>query len=118
MKKHPYKIKVYYNNNSDLGKKTIAYAKSISNYVTGINYCSDSFTTTIWRDLLNRMQLTPKELLDKANPKYQATLRGHEFDDEGWLNIMMKNPDLIKAPIVVYGDQVKLCLKPSDILKM
>lgn len=118
MKKQENEILIYYDRNSSRAKKVLAYARAITPHVNEVEYHKTQFTATMWRQLLNRLSLEPKSLLNKANPYYQLNLRGRDFDDEGWLNILIKNPDLIKAPIVVKGDRAILCNSPTDILKL
>ena len=40
-----------------------------------------------------------------------------ERDDEGWLNVLKKNPFLIKWPIVFHEGRVYLCQSPSEIFR-
>ena len=117
MKKPENEILIYYDRNSSRAKKVLAYARTISRHVNEVEYHRTSFTPTMWKQLLQRLNMKPKSLLNKANPYYQLNVRGRDFDEEGWLNILIRNPDLIKAPIVVKGSQAILCNNPTDILK-
>jgi arsenate reductase len=60
----------------------------------------------------------PKELMNKAHPYYQANIRGKEFTDEDWLNVIKYNPSLLKAPIAIRGDKAVLCTNATDIYKL
>jgi len=72
----------------------------------------------MWRDILDMLGLEPKHLLNKADPKYQKEIRGKSFDEEGWLNVLVNNPCLIKAPIAIMHDHAVLCITPKDIYKL
>lgn len=111
-------IMLYYDPNTSVGKKTRAYAYSLTPHINDIEYHKVKFTTTIWRQLLSLLELEPKELLNKAHPYYQEHIRGRKFDDEGWLNILMRNPDLIKGPIVIKGTKAILCTNPTDVYRL
>jgi arsenate reductase len=76
------------------------------------------FNGAIWNDLLQKLKMRPKDLLNRSDPKYQNELAGKSFDDEGWINILLKNPCLIKAPIALMHDKAVLCVKPKDIYKL
>ncbi len=115
---HPTELIIYYDNNSNSSRQTLAYAKSMSNHVNAIPYNSGAISKTKWREVLKLLQLTPKELMNRADPKYQAQIKGHEFDTESWLNILASNTDLIKAPIAIYRNKAILCNSPTDILKL
>jgi arsenate reductase len=118
MKTQENEILVYYDKNSSRAKKVLAYARSISRHVNEVEYHRTSFTPTMWRSLLNRLDLSAKSILNKAHPYYQSEVRGRDFNEEDWLNILINNPDLIKAPIVVKGKRAILCNNPQDILQL
>ena len=68
--------------------------------------------------ILRSLDVHPKDLLNKAHPYYQENIRGREFDEEDWLTVLAKNPELIKAPIAVRGRRAILCNNPTDIYKL
>ena len=72
----------------------------------------------MWRDILDMLDMEPKHLLNKSDPKYQKEIRGKSFDEEGWLNVLVNNPCLIKAPIAIMHNQAVLCITPKDIYKL
>ena len=61
--------------------------------------------------------LRPKDILDKSQVYYQENLRGREFQDEDWLNVLINNPSLIRSPIAVRGEQAMMLDNPTDIYK-
>ena len=109
---------IYYNRESSRAKKVLAYARTVAPNINEVEYHKTPFTPTMWRRVLDMLQLRPKDLLNRADPYYQTNIRGRDFDDEGWLNILIRNPDLIKAPIVIMGDRAILCNNPTDILQL
>ena len=118
MKRPENEILVYYDRNSSRAKKVLAYARTLSNHISEVEYHKTRFTPTMWRQLLQSLSLEPKALLNKAHPYYQDNVRGRDFDEEGWLNVLIRNPDLIRAPIVVKGSRAILCNNPTDILAL
>ncbi|MCP3933521.1 MAG: glutaredoxin [Bacteroidetes bacterium] len=118
MKTHKREILIYYNPTLNADRKTIAYAKSVSPYIKSYAFSKAPSSTTSWQQILKRINLNPKELLNKAHPYYQEHIRGREFDDESWIKILRKNPDLFKGPIAVRGKHVILCKSPKDIYKL
>jgi arsenate reductase len=115
MKTHENEVMVLYDSASNEGRKTLAYAHTLTPNVKGWDYSLLPLTTTLWKQLLDMLQVHPKELLDKSHPYYQSHIRGHEFDEEGWLNVLRKNTFLIKSPIAVKGNKAVLCTTPQDI---
>ena len=72
----------------------------------------------MWKDILVMLQLEAKDLLNRADPKYQKEMAGKSFDEEAWLDILIKNPCMIKAPIAIMNNKAILCLNPKDIYKL
>jgi len=117
MKTHQAEILLYYDPKSSVGKKTLAYAKSLTPHIRDLDVRKVKFTTTLWKQLLTKLDLLPKHLLNKAHPYYQENIRNRDYDEEGWLNILIKNPDLLIAPIAVNGNKAMLCKSPIDIYR-
>ena len=118
MKIHPNELVLLYHAETPTGKQTRAMAQTLSSNVNEFHYDKVRFTTTIWRSLLDKLELRPKDLLNRAHPDYQSKINGKNLDDEGWLNVIMQHPYLIKAPIAITTKKAILCIKPNDILKI
>ena len=99
-------------------KKVFAYAKSISNQVNVIDLLKTKSTGTLWENILSKLNMSPKELLDKSSPYYQANIRGRDFEERDWTNLLMNNPSLIRGPIVIKGNKARLIDNPTDIYRM
>ncbi|UII30750.1 glutaredoxin [Fulvivirga ulvae] len=109
---------IYHDPSSSTGKQTRAYARSVSNHINEVDLHNVRFTTTLWKEIINMLGCKPKDLLDKSNADYQAKVRGNTFTMTGWLEVLMNNPHLLKAPIAVFNNRAVLCQKPTDILKL
>jgi arsenate reductase (glutaredoxin) len=118
MKMHPNELFFYYNASHQGDKQARAYARSVSRYVNEINMEKEKITTTGWRTILDKLNLRPKDLLNRAHPDYQNQIAGKSWDDESWLHILVKFPHLIKAPIAIKRDKAILCTNPTDVLKL
>ncbi|MTI29732.1 arsenate reductase family protein [Xanthovirga aplysinae] len=115
---HPNELYLLFDPESRDGKSTRAYAYSITPHVNENYYSSAQMTSTFWRELLDMLDLTPKEILNRAHPLYQAKIAGNAFDDEGWLNILKEYPYMIKAPIAIKENRAIFCKTPTDILRL
>ena len=118
MRTHPREILLYYNPESSEDKKTLAYAKSMSKHVRSYAHSQNPSTPTAWKVILRSLDLHPKKLFNKAHPEYQAKLRGKEYDHEGWLRVLQKNPHLLRSPIAIKGNKAILVETPTDIYKL
>ncbi|PZX55424.1 arsenate reductase [Algoriphagus ratkowskyi] len=118
MKTHPSELYFYHSPSQQIDKQTLAYAKSIYQFVNTIDLSKERLTPTQWNTLLLKLNLRAKDLLNRAHPDYQKNIAGKNWDDESWLNILIKSPNLIKAPIASLRQKAILCITPTDILKL
>lgn len=118
MKIHPSELYFYHSSLQPIDKQTKAYAKSISQFVNEIDLMKENITATQWDQILLMLNLRPKDLLNRAHPDYQKMIAGKEWDEESWLNILVRYPHLIKSPIAIFKNKAILCKTPTDILKL
>ncbi len=118
LKTHQDEIMIYCDPESSVGKKVLAYAKGNAPHIKEINYFKNPLSPSMMRALLKQLDLRPKDLLNRAHPYYQENIRGRDFNAEGWLNILIRNPQLIKAPIAVRGQKAILCDNPVNVLQL
>jgi len=118
MKLRDIEMLMLYNPDSTIGKQALAFAQTFSNKINSYAFNTYKISTTRWQDLLEMMNMKPKELLDKSLPLYQEKVKGHEYDDEGWLLILTNHPELIKGVIAVKGNKAIYCQTPSEIFKL
>ncbi len=115
---HPNEMYLYYDPTTTTGKQVRAYARTINDHVNDFDINHVSITETMWEELIEMLNLAPKELLDKSKEEYQEKIRGNSFDKDGWLHVLKCNPHLIKAPIAIYRDKAIMCTNPNDIYKL
>ena len=108
---------LFYNSSDSLGKKARAYAQGLGRKVNYQDLSNSQLSSTTIRVILDALKVSPKELMNKAHPYYQSELRGKDLDEEGWLNVLKKNPFLIKWPIVFQDGNVYLCETPNDVFR-
>ena len=118
MRVHPSEMYFYHSSAQPIDKQTKAYAKSMTKFVNEIDVIKVKVTTTQWNQILRMLALRPKDLLNRAHPDYQNQIAGKDWDDEGWLNILVRFPHLIKSPIAIFRNRAVLCQTPTDILKL
>lgn len=111
-------IIIYYNRDSSSDRKTVAFAHSTGSHISSYTHENAPSTTTGWNTILGNLKMKPKEILNKAHPEYQAKIRGKEFNNRSWMNVIKNNPHLIKAPIAMKGNRAVLCVNPTDIYRL
>ena len=118
MQFHQNELFIYFDPNSSTGKKTRAYASSISKNVNALDSNKIKLTATLWKEIVNMLKLRPKDLMNRSHREYQEKIRGNTFTMTGWLEILAKNPQLLKAPIAIYHNKAIMCERPTDILSL
>ena len=118
MKFHPNEIVLIYDPGSEKGKQCLAYANSISKHVREVNTQNTKISPTSWEQILERLHLEPKEVMDRSSDYYQEKIKGREIDTMGMLEILYHSPNLLAGPIAVHGHKAVLCKTPNDILKV
>ena len=118
MKVHQNEILLYYDPASSVSKKTLAYASSISKSINMVDCGKERFTPTVWRQILNMLSMEPKQIVNKAASYYQSNLRGRNFSQDDWINILAHHPDLIRSPIAIRGNRAVLVDNPTDVLRL
>jgi arsenate reductase len=107
---------LFYNGTDSLGKKTYAYAKSLGEKINFQDLNLAELSSTTLQVILQTLKLSAKDLMNKADPRYKQW-KGKELDNDGWLNVLKKNPYLIKWPILFQNGHVYLCKTPNDVFK-
>ena len=74
-----------------------------------VNYYVAPLNEKKLRDLLKKMNLSPRDLLRKNEQIYRDLgLARDEFTDEQLISLMIEHPDLIQRPIVERGNRAVL----------
>ena len=118
MQFHPNEIFLYFDPNTSAGKQCRAYASGISSNVNAIDWHQVKLTSTLWKKIINLLELRPKDLMNRSHKDYQNKVQGNTFTMSGWLEILAKNPQILKAPIAIYRNKAILCNTATDMLKL
>lgn len=74
-----------------------------------INYYIEPLSEEKLRELLAKMNLSPRDILRKSEPLYRELELGkQEFSDDEIIAFMAQHPDLIQRPIVERGPRAVL----------
>lgn len=118
MKTHHREILIYYNPESSKDRQTVAHAQGLTSHIRTYAFGQAPSSGTSWQQILSALDVHPKELMNKAHPYYQQNIRGKSFNEQDWVNVIMHNPALLKAPIAIRGSKAVLCTCATDIYKL
>jgi arsenate reductase (glutaredoxin) len=118
MQFHPNEIFLLYNPQTSTGKQTKAMAMTINHHINALDVIHEKLGPTYWKEVVNLVGLPPKDLMDRSHPDYQEKVAGKSYTMTGYLDVLMHNPHLLKAPIAIYNGKAVLCQTPTDIYKL
>jgi arsenate reductase len=118
MQFHPNELFLLYNPQSNSGKQTKAMAKDICSNIIEIDALHEKLIPTYWKEVVTMLGMSPSELLDKSHPDYASKVGDNSYTMEGWLEVLARNPQLLKAPIAIYNKRAIFCETPTDIMKL
>jgi arsenate reductase len=107
-------VTIYHNPNCGTSRNTLALIRNAGIGPTVIEYLKTPPDRAMLLNLLERMTLSPRQLLrEKGTPYAELKLGEPHWTDEEIVDQMLKFPILINRPIVVTERGVRLC-RPSE----
>ncbi|NOL51517.1 arsenate reductase (glutaredoxin) [Pelistega suis] len=108
-------ITIYHNPNCGTSRNTLALIRHMGIEPTIIYYLEQPPSEETLRDLLRKMEFTPRQLLRTNVPPYlENKLDDLTLNDDVLIQAMLSHPILINRPIVVTDKGVRLC-RPSEV---
>ena len=118
MQFHPDQLFLLYNPTTSTGKQTKAMALTVSEHINEVDALHEKLGPTYWKEIITLLGIDPQELLDQSHPDYTSKVAGQNYTMNGWLDVLMHNPQLLKAPIAIYNGKAIFCQNPYDVLKL
>jgi len=95
-------ITLIYNSGEKIGRQILAYAHTENIPIHDIDLKNMKLTPTHWAELASRMEVNIRDLVNTEHPNFsQKFARLAQLSDEDWLSLLINNPDILKAPIVM-----------------
>ncbi|MGE3993364.1 arsenate reductase (glutaredoxin) [Pseudorhodoplanes sp.] len=107
-------VTIYHNPDCGTSRNTLAMIRQSGEEPTVIEYLKNPPTRERLLELMDAMQITPRQLLrEKGTPYAELNLGDPTWSDDQLIDFMMAHPILINRPIVVTDKGVRLC-RPSE----
>jgi len=111
-------ITIYYNPESIIAEKTLAFARAEGLAILGIDVLKTPLTGTQLVELSSRLKMEIKDLVDQEDDSYKLKFETNDFSTDDWIKMIRSNPEIMRQPIALRGDITVLVLTPTDILKV
>ncbi|MFD2245409.1 arsenate reductase (glutaredoxin) [Pontibacter ruber] len=108
-------LKIYHNNMCSKSRQTLQLLRESGQEVEVVEYLKHAPTEEELKEVLQKLQLRPEQLLRKGEKLYKEQFAGKQFSDAEWIRIMSENPVLIERPIVVKGDKAVIGRPPENV---
>lgn len=94
-------IQIYHNPRCAKSRAGLDYLKTKAQDFEVIDYLKTGLTAEKIRQVLQRLNVKPLELVRTQEAYFKQQLKGKNFSDEEWIQIIIENPRLLKRPIIV-----------------
>jgi len=118
MQFHPNQLFLLYNPQTSVGKQTIAMAQTVSNHINEVDAVHEKLGPMYWKEIITLLGMDPEELLDHSHPDYREKVGADTYTMNGWIEVIMHYPQLLKAPIAIFNGKAVFCQNPYEILKL
>lgn len=110
-------ITVIYDSNEHIGRQILAYAQTENIPIHDVDLAHQKLTPTHWVGLAKRMNIEVKDLVNTEDPDFVKKF-GHvdELSEDDWLKLLVHNPDILRAPIVMKGEKIVMMSNSQDML--
>lgn len=81
-------------------------------------YLKDPLTENELEELINKLDITPIQLIRKNEKVWKEEYKGKDLSDRELITVMAKNPKLIERPIVEDDKKAVIGRPPSEIEKL
>ncbi|OFZ54645.1 MAG: hypothetical protein A3D92_22650 [Bacteroidetes bacterium RIFCSPHIGHO2_02_FULL_44_7] len=111
-------ITLYCIEDSVKAKQTLAYAQVESVALLIIDISKTPLTGTQLAELAKRLGVEIEDLIDRDHELLNASIEPLDLSSDDWIKMIRKNPEILKQPIAIWGDQTLLVETPTDLLKL
>ncbi len=108
------KITIYQKPSCSKCRGTLAILDESGQDYESVNYYETPLTANELRKLIQKLNLSAKDVLRKD----EVAARDLDFNaisDDDLIKLMIDNPDLMQRPIVVRGDEARICRPPENV---
>lgn len=108
------KIKIYQKPTCSKCRATLSILAESGEEFDSVNYYDTPLTIGELKELIAKLRVTARDILRDEPSASQLT----GASDEELMQAMIDNPDLMQRPIVVRGDQAKICRPPENVFDL
>lgn len=109
---------VFYNSKKGRDSEVLVYARELADSVREHDICRTPLTGTMVKEIARMLNVDVMSLVDVRSTRFRKEYEGKDFSDADWILALVRNPDLMKTPIVFKGRRGLICDIPSQALRL
>ena len=112
-------ITLYHNPDCSKSRAALALLEENDAQITIVYYLEEPLERSELENLLNKLDLSLRDLLRKSEAEYEQFALGDETLSEDIVyELVLKNPILIQRPIAVAGNRALIARPPERVLEI
>ncbi len=112
-------VKIYHNPRCSKSRQTLQLLQDQGIEPEIFEYLKTAPTTTELEDILQKLNMEPRELMRKKEAEYKATgMDNPDLDRQALIQGMVDTPKLIERPIVLANGKAAIGRPPEDVLNI
>ena len=112
-------VTLYHNPKCSKSRQTLGLIEERGVTPTIVKYLETPPTSMELKDILGKLNISPRELLRKKEDEYSdLKLDDSSLSDEDLIKAMVEHPVLIERPIVITENQARIGRPPEQVLEI
>ncbi len=111
-------ITFIYLSDSIRAKKALAYSRSAGIPIRDIDISKTILTGTQIAEIASNLGLRISELINQNHPTYVEKHAHLDLVENDWIKMIQHEPEIMKQPIAMRGEECVLIESPTDILRL
>lgn len=109
-------LTLIYSSKSHLGKQVLGYVQGVGNALRTIDVAETNLGHAVWVSIADGLNKDLGEILT-FEEKDSEERDSSSFDTDDWLKLIDNNPELLRNPIAIKGEDFMQVTNRSEILK-
>ena len=108
----------YHNSRCQKSREALKILVDKGENVEVINYLQQPFNFAQLCEIIQKLGIDAENLVRKQESIYKTTYKGKDYSHEEWIELMVKNPQLIERPIFVQGERAVIGRPSEKVLEL
>ena len=108
-------LKIYHNSRCKKSREGLQYLEASGKEFEIIEYLKNGLSVEELKEILLKLNKKPADIVRTQEDYYKKNLKGKEFTEEEWIQIISENPKLLQRPIVVDRHKAVLAQPANEL---